>query len=68
MSDTPRIVYTPRPDTTPEVGVGTLAPVFHYILECYAKKNPAAGPSVRGDYDGKTKEDSADESNIQDRS
>ena len=34
----PRIVYTPHPDATPESGVATLAGVYRFVLDCHAKK------------------------------
>ncbi len=57
-----RILYTPRGDATSEAGLNAIAAVYRFVLDCHAKKNPAAGPSGRGDYDGKAKGDSADES------
>ena len=33
----PRITYTPRPDVTPQAELDTLASVFRYVLDCYAK-------------------------------
>jgi hypothetical protein len=54
------IVYTPRPDATPEGELEALATVYAFILR--QAKNSAAGPSVRDDYDGtESKRDSADE-------
>lgn len=32
MSDGPRIVYAPRPDTTPEAELNVLASVYRFIL------------------------------------
>ena len=33
-----RIVYTPRPDATPESEATALATVYRFILDCYTKK------------------------------
>jgi hypothetical protein len=41
MSDALRIVYTSRPDATPETEVNVLANVFRFILDCHAKKMSA---------------------------
>jgi hypothetical protein len=38
MSDTPRIRYTSRPDTTPETELNALATVYRFILDCHTKK------------------------------
>jgi hypothetical protein len=65
MSSAP-LSYVPRPDTTPERELDALAAVLRFVLDCHAKKNPAAGPSERGSNDGKAKEVSADESIIRD--
>lgn len=34
----PRIVYNPRPDATPERQVKALARVYAYILKCHQEK------------------------------
>ena len=62
-----RIVYTPHPEATPETEASALASVYRFLLDCHAKakKNPAAGQSMRGDSDGtEIKEDSARASSI----
>ena len=60
MSNAP-IVYTPRPDATPEGELNALASVYRFILDCHAKKmaaEPAPEPDGR---DGtKFQGDSAD--------
>jgi hypothetical protein len=33
-----RIVYTSRPDATPETEAATLAAVYRFLLDCQAKK------------------------------
>jgi len=37
----PKIVYTPRPDTTLETEFNALAAVYRFILDCHAKKMAA---------------------------
>jgi hypothetical protein len=37
----PRIIYTPRPDVTPDAEVNVLANVYRFILDCHAKKMAA---------------------------
>ena len=36
-----RIVYTPRPNATPEGELNALASVYRFILDCNAKKKAA---------------------------
>jgi hypothetical protein len=43
------IVYTPRPDATPETEAAVLAAVYRFLIDCHAKNKPATGQSVRGD-------------------
>ncbi len=43
----PRIIYRPRPDTTPESELNALAAVYRFILDCKAKKE--AAPASRSD-------------------
>ena len=43
----PRITYTPRPDTTPEAELTALAAVCKFVLDCRAKKE--AAPESRPD-------------------
>jgi hypothetical protein len=38
MSSPVRIVYTPRPDTSPELEAAALAAVYRYILRCHEEK------------------------------
>jgi hypothetical protein len=33
-----RIIYTSRPDATPEAELNVLAAVYRFILDCHAKK------------------------------
>ena len=52
-----QIVYSPRPDTTPEGELNALAACFRFILDCHAKKeaaHPAAPNDVRKDQDAHT--------------
>ena len=42
-----RIVYTPRPDATPESEVAALASVYRFLLDCHAKKK--SGPATTPD-------------------
>ena len=43
----PRIIYTPRPDATPEAELSTLADVYKFVLDCHAKQE--AAPDSRPD-------------------
>ena len=36
--NSPRIIYTSRPDATPEAELNVLANVYRFILDCHAKK------------------------------
>jgi hypothetical protein len=36
--DSARIIYTPRPDITPESEATALAAVYKFVLDCRAKK------------------------------
>jgi hypothetical protein len=38
MSSPDSIVYTPRPDTSPELEAAVLAAAYHYILRCHEEK------------------------------
>ena len=40
MTDAPRLVYRPRPDTTPEGELNALASVYRFLLERRAGKTP----------------------------
>jgi hypothetical protein len=42
-SKAPRIVYKPRPETTPDTEIRTLAAVYAYILEHYQQKHAVQG-------------------------
>jgi hypothetical protein len=42
-----RVIYTPRPDATPEAEVSALAAVYKFVLDCHAKKE--AAPESRPD-------------------
>jgi hypothetical protein len=37
MSDAPRLVYSPRPDATPEAERSALAAVYRFILDSHEK-------------------------------
>jgi len=56
------VAYTPRADATAEAEVDALAAVYRFVLDCRAKKNPAADPSERGE-DG-TKPNSHDSHDV----
>ena len=54
----PQVVYAPRPDTSDEDELNSIAAVYRFILNCRAKK--AGGPTPATlDNDGKIKEASA---------
>lgn len=56
-----RILYTPRPDATPEGEVAALASVYRFIIDCREKENAAGFAQNPGGDDGTTiKGDSAD--------
>ncbi len=44
----PRIVYTPRPDVTPETEFSALASVYRFMLDAVQRKE-AAGPRQADD-------------------
>jgi hypothetical protein len=46
--DSPRMTYTPHPDTPPEAELDALATVYKFILDCHAKKK-AAEPAPEPD-------------------
>jgi hypothetical protein len=54
----PRVIYTPRPDATPEAELSTLANVYRFVLDS-ANKNAAGVVSTNG---GDAKERSKDDS------
>ncbi len=60
-----RITYTPRPDATPEGELNTLASVYHFILDCHAKKEAAPRQS-RPDAEERSKNDSSPKLSIHD--
>jgi hypothetical protein len=62
MSGTPRSVLHQDPDISTEQVRDARARAWAFVFRCYqSKENPAAGPSERGDNDGKAKGgDSAD--------
>ena len=66
MTETPRIAYRARDDATPESELSALATVYKFVLDSHAQRNPAAGLSGQGDYDGEAKGDSADEPILRD--
>ncbi len=41
MSNGPRIIYVPLPDTTPEKELDALAVVYKFVLDRHPKKNAA---------------------------
>ena len=53
------VVYIPRPETDSQAELDALASVHRFVLDCRAKKNPAADPSERGEDGTKPKGDSA---------
>lgn len=58
-----RIIYAPRPDTTPETEISALGNVYRFILDCHAKKEDTR-PGAPND-GTKSKENSANERIIQ---
>lgn len=54
MSD-PRIAYTPRLGATPEGELNALTSVYHFIIDCHAKKKAAPesrpGDAMKGSND-----------------
>jgi len=59
--DNARVVHRLNPNISPERGREARARAWAFAFRCYeSNKNPATGPSERGDSDGtKVKEDSA---------
>jgi hypothetical protein len=43
----PAVFYEPRPGTTPESELSTLASVYKFVFDCHAKKRPT--PESRPD-------------------
>jgi len=44
----PRITYTPRPDSAPEAELSALVAIYKFVLDCRAKKEaaPKAAPTM----------------------
>ncbi len=59
----PAITYAPRPDTTPETELSSLANVYKFVLDCHAKEEDTR-PGAPND-GTKSKENSANERIIQ---
>jgi hypothetical protein len=53
------VVLCPRPDVIPDQARDVRARAWKFVFDTYARKNPAAGPSERGEDGTKVKEDSA---------
>ncbi len=50
MSGTPRIVYAPRHDATPEAELYALAGVYRFLLDCRANRaKKEGGPTTAPD-------------------
>jgi hypothetical protein len=52
MKSSRRVVYTARPDTSPDVELDALSNVFRFIFDCHAKRKaaePASEPDGRND-------------------
>jgi hypothetical protein len=45
--DSPRLTYSPRPDTTPEAEVSTLASVYRFLLLEKGESNDLTGTSTK---------------------
>jgi hypothetical protein len=56
----PEVIYRPRSDATLASELSVLADAYSFLLYLRATKNPATGPSERGENDETTKEASAD--------
>ncbi len=50
--DSPRIIYTSRPDATPEAELNVLANVYRFILDCHAKKKGGPAKTALDDRKG----------------
>ncbi len=52
MSDASHLIYTPRPDATPEDELNSLASIYAYVLKCGQGKRKAgdrdAGDGMKG--------------------
>jgi hypothetical protein len=53
----PPIIYTPRPDATPEAELSTLINVYRFVLDCSAKQE--AAPDSRPDDAERSQSDGA---------
>jgi hypothetical protein len=53
--NSPRIIYTPHPDATPQAELNVLANVYRFILGCHAKKKAADEPGSENDTKGGSK-------------
>jgi len=59
--DSPRITYASRPGATAEAELNVLANVYHFILDCHAKKKAVEPtPEPHGRDGTKLQGDSAD--------
>jgi hypothetical protein len=47
--NSPRDVYSPHLDATPNAEASTLGSVYRFILDCHANRNAASVPSTDGD-------------------
>lgn len=52
MSSPGRIIYTPRPDISPELEVAALAAAYRYILRCHEEKKATLTSSVEDATEG----------------
>ena len=50
--NSPRIIYTSRPDATPEAELNVLANVYRFILDCHAKKKGGSAKTALDDRKG----------------
>jgi hypothetical protein len=50
--DSPRIIYTPRPDATPESEATALGAVYKFVLDCHAKKKGGPAKTALDDRKG----------------
>jgi hypothetical protein len=51
----PQVAKRPIDSISPQQARDARARAWRFVLDAYARKNPAAGPSVRGDNDGKAR-------------
>ncbi len=57
MNGSVRITYTPRPDATPEAELNVLGNVYHFILDCHARKKKTAGMTSTDSDDAKSEKE-----------